>query len=263
MTAKSLILILGDQIGEGNPALEDAQPGRDVILLAEVAEEAGYVRHNRHKIVLLFAAMRHQRDALRQRGFEVIYFTLSEGISSLREAVSRALQMTSAGAVRLCEPGEYRLAAEMAGWKAELGVPVTLLPDTRFLASSEDFSSWARGRKQLRMEYFYREMRRRYHLLLDADGKPEGDKWNYDAQNRRGWRNQETIPERPDVRPDALTLEVIAEVRAAFADNPGDLDQFRLAVTPAQARAQFDWFCEHALGLFGTYQGDSSASASS
>jgi len=155
--------------------------------------------------------------------------------------------------VHVCAPGEYRLAEAMADWSVSLGVPVTLHEDTRFLASSEDFSRWAAGRKQLRMEYFYRDMRKRYGVLLDG-AEPCGGKWNYDAENRAGWRNQVSIPDRPDVPPDEITRQVIKEVGERFPDNPGDLSQFRLAVTHGDAQVQFDWFCEHALDNFGTYQ---------
>ncbi len=148
----------------------------------------------------------------------------------------------------------------MAGWGQRLGIAVTLHEDTRFLSSKEDFAHWASGRKQLRMEYFYRDMRKRYRLLMEGD-QPEGGKWNYDANNRQGWRGQVDIPERSAPVLDALTQEVIAEVATAFPDYPGDLSTFRWAVTAEEAEQELDWFCEHALPLFGTYQ-DALAEAS-
>ena len=77
--------------------------------------------------------------------------------------------------------------------------------------------------------------------------EPACGKWNYDADNRVGWRNQVEILDRPDIRPDAMTSEVIDMVLANFPDNPGDLRQFRLAVTKTDARRQFDWFVENSL----------------
>jgi len=248
-----LILILADQLGMNNPALSEARPGQDLILLAEVAEEAHYVRHNRHKIVLLFSAMRHFAQALRAQGFEVIYYHLKDDVASLEAAVARATTAGGIKQLRVCAPGEFRLWQAMTGWSASLNIAVEVLDDTRFLSSLAQFNQWTEGRKQLRMEYFYREMRKRYDILLD-DGEPVGGKWNYDADNRVGWRNQTPIPQRPDVSPDALTQEVIAEVLVAFPNNPGDLQQFRLAVTHADAERQFEWFCQHALDQFGTYQ---------
>jgi deoxyribodipyrimidine photolyase-related protein len=255
MTEKAVLrLVLGDQLGPGSPVLRDADRKRDVILLAEVREEASYVRHNRHKIALIFSAMRHFARSLEDDGYTVVYRSFEEGVASLRDAVAEALEESGAVAVAATAPGEYRLLAEMQGWQKDFDVPVHLREDDRFLASAEDFERWASGRKQLRMEYFYREMRRRYELLLDDDGEPEGGQWNYDEENRSGWRGKEEVPERPQAKADSITKAVLALVEAEFPDNPGDLAQFRLAVTPEGAQEHFDWFCDHALERFGTYQ---------
>jgi len=248
-----LILVLADQLSDSNPVLEGADPARDVIVMAEVAEEANYVRHNRHKIVLLFSAMRHYAKRLRDRGFNVVYFELTDAVPSLELACQRALSQFPSEVLRVCAPGEYRLWAAMQDWHTTLGVSVDIVEDSRFLSPLDDFRLWAKGRKQLRMEYFYRDMRKRYGILLDGV-EPVGGKWNYDAENRVGWRGQVDIPTRPDVSPDAITRAVITLVQTQFPDNPGDLDQFRLAVTHTDAALQFDWFCENALGDFGTYQ---------
>ena len=254
MNDSKLILVLGDQLSTQQPALRAAVPGRDIILMAEVAEEASYVRHNRHKIALLFSAMRHFQHELESLGFRVEYVPFEAGTPSLEDAVSQVLDANDVSEVMICEPGEYRLLEQMKEvWPRTLGTRVTLLEDDRFLASHTDFAEWAQGKKQLRMEFFYRKMRQRYQILMDGS-EPAGGKWNYDADNRVGWRNQVEIPDRPDIRPDAMTSEVIEMVLAKFPDNPGDLRQFRLAVTKTDAGRQFDWFVENTLGDFGTYQ---------
>ena len=252
MSEPALILVLGDQLSPSHGALRDARPGVDTIVMAEVREEATYARHNRHKIALIFAAMRHCCQALRAAGFSVIYYDYEAGKTSLLEAVESALQSCSAASVRCCEPGEYRLQAALQQWS--LSVPLEIVPDDRFLASHGEFADWAKGRKQLRMEYFYRLMRRKYNVLLDAEGAPEGGKWNYDASNRQGWRGKEQVPARPGVDVDDTTRTVIDLVKREFPDHPGDLDEFYLGVTAEQAETHLQWFVEHALPRFGQYQ---------
>lgn len=252
MTGPTLILLLGDQLTHDRGALSAARPGTDHVVMAEVRAEASYVRHNRHKIALVFAAMRHFRDELRERGFAVHYYSYEQGVETLLDAVRDALQHCAAEVLRCCHPGEYRLLRDIQDWR--LAVPVQLCEDDRFLASAAQFASWAEGRKQLRMEHFYREMRRKHALLLDDAGKPEGGKWNYDARNRKGWRAEQAVPQRPRPRQDALTDEVLTLVAREFPDHPGDLDAFYLATDADGARAQFDWFVDHALDSFGTYQ---------
>ena len=253
MSRETAILLLGDQLSWSHPALQQADPETAVVILAEVCEEASYVRHNRHKIALLFSAMRHFAEALKERGYLVAYYPYEESLSSLLAACERAQEQWRYERLLICEPGEYRLHEQMRSWSDTLGVPIELLEDTRFLASRQDFSDWASGRKQLRMEYFYRDMRKRYGLLMDAD-QPEGGKWNYDADNRTGWRGQCEIPPRPESEHDDITRAVIAIVEVAFPEHPGDLSTFRWAVTHEAAQVELDWFCEHALPAFGTYQ---------
>jgi len=249
----TLILVLGDQLTPGRGALKGAVPGRDSVVMAEVPAEACYVKHNRHKIAFIFAAMRHFCEALRAQGFTVHYFPYSdEGPVDLLAAVTTALQLGDAEEVRCCEPGEHRLLEEIRRW--QLPVTLSLTTDDRFLCSHTAFADWAAGRKQLRMEYFYRDMRRQYGVLLDVSGEPEGGKWNYDAENRKGWRSQVDVPDRPVVIPDEITSQVIELVNREFPDHPGDLQHFYLAVTRRDAEAQLLWFLRNGLPSFGTYQ---------
>ncbi|MEZ5555338.1 cryptochrome/photolyase family protein [Haliea sp.] len=254
MPASRLVLVLGDQLSLANPAIASADPGKDLLLLAEVAEEASYVPHNRHKIALIFSAMRHFAEELRARGFQVHYIRLADGVPSLQAALAQVMERHPCATVRVCEPGEYRLRLAMAGWPQALGIELEMLEDSRFLASHGEFRAWAQGRKQLRMEYFYRDMRRRYGVLLETDGQPAGGRWNYDQENRVGWRQQREIPQRRRLQQSALTREVLAEVAEAFPSNPGDLQQFNYACTATEARSEFDWFLRHALPDFGRYQ---------
>mgnify|MGYP001049661140 CR=1 FL=1 len=254
MAPPAVILVLGDQLTPGRGALRAARPGTDLVVMAEVAAESLYVRHNRHKLVLVLAAMRHCRDELRAQGFEVLYFALEEGLACLTDAVTAGCDRLGSPHLRCCEPGEYRVRELLEHHAAHNGIELAWVQDDRFLATLDEFEQWAQGRKQLRMEYFYRLMRRKHNVLLDAQGEPEGGRWNYDRENRRGWRGQLPIPPRPLPQVDAITREVIALVRQHFPDNPGDLDAYRLATTRAGAEAEFRWFLEHALPHFGTYQ---------
>jgi deoxyribodipyrimidine photolyase-related protein len=79
--SKRLTLILADQLSWQNPALANASPETDELLLAEVKAEATYVRHNKHKIVFLFSAMRHFAEAASERGFTVHYCQYAWNIS--------------------------------------------------------------------------------------------------------------------------------------------------------------------------------------
>src|SRR5690606_10621074 len=124
------------------------------------------------------------------------------------------------------EAGEWRLERAIAGLCERLGLRSIRLPDPHFLCSREDFAHWASRQKTLRMEFFYRRMRLGHRVLVDADGKPEGGRWNFDADNRGGFpaAGPGELPQPPGFPPDALTREVLDLVERRFPDHPGSLD---------------------------------------
>nr|WP_216366821.1 cryptochrome/photolyase family protein [Halovulum dunhuangense] len=242
---------MGDQLSPGLSALRAADKAHDVVVMAEVRAEAGYVRHHRKKIAFLFAAMRHFAETLRAEGWRVAYgrYDDPETAGSIpAELVRRAAEYGVETAIAT-ECGEWRLRAALA----ECPVPVEVQADDRFLCPREDFAAWARGRKQLRMEYFYRDMRRRTGLLMEGDD-PAGGQWNYDHDNRKPADRDLFMPAPPRFEPDAITEEVLDVVEKHFPDHPGDLRPFWFAVTPDQAQAAADAFFRAALPHFGDYQ---------
>ena len=177
-----LVLVLGDQLTTSLSALQKTDKANDVVVMAEVADEASYVPHHPKKIAFTFAAMRKFAAKLPNDGWTVAYSKLDdpENAGSITgELLRRASQFDAAGVV-YTEPGEWRLIKTLG----DLPIKTHSLPDRRFIASHDEFDQWAEGRKALRMEYFYREMRRKTGLLMDGD-QPEGGKWNYDHDNRK------------------------------------------------------------------------------
>lgn len=252
----TLRLVLGDQLSPNLSALRGASTAHDVILIAEVMSEATYVRHHKKKIAFLFAAMRHFADELRAAGFRVRYVRLDdpENTGSLRTEVARALEdAPDLASVVLTKPGEWRVLEDMETWKTLFPVPVQLLEDDRFIVSLAEFRDWAQGRKQLRMEYFYRDVRRRSGLLMDGDA-PVGGQWNLDHENRKRLPKTLVPPPRLLPEPDELTRDVMRLVEARFGNHFGDLEPFVFATTRAGAEAARDHFIDDILPGFGDYQ---------
>ncbi|GAB4531792.1 MAG: cryptochrome/photolyase family protein [Roseibium sp.] len=252
---RNLVLVLGDQLSPGISSLSRADRDRDRVLMVEVMEEATYVRHHKKKIAFLFAAMRHFAEELRDAGWHVDYVRLDDdgNTGSFRGEVDRAVRRLSPERVLITEPGEWRVLDDMRAWPDALGCPVDILSDTRFLCSPAEFRAWALDRRQLRMEYFYREMRRKTGLLMEGD-KPAGGQWNFDADNRKPARPDLFMPEPLRFEPDEITREVLDLVAGRFGDHIGDLEPFWFAVTRDGAEAARDRFLEEALAGFGTYQ---------
>jgi deoxyribodipyrimidine photolyase-related protein len=255
MSETILIPILGDQLTPSISALDGVDPARAMVLMMEVADETTYVRHHKKKIAFILSAMRHHADRLRGLGWTVDYVALDDpdNSGSFTGEVVRAVARHDADRIIVTEAGEWRVAAMLDAWETVTGVPVEIRQDTRFVASHRAFADWAEGRKQLRMEYFYREMRRKTGLLMDGDD-PEGGKWNYDSENRKPAERDLLMPRPIAFRPDDGTRAVIALVAERFADHPGTLDGFDFAVTHEEAMRQQRHFLAEALPRFGDYQ---------
>ncbi len=247
--------MLGDQLSDGLSALSDLDPARDVVLMAEVMAEATYVRHHKQKIALIFAAMRSFAVRLEARGVTVRYVRIDDPANthSIVGELHRALDDQPFGAVAITECGEWRLAEALAAFAGVAQVPVDIREDRRFLCTHDRFRRWASGKSDLRMEFFYREMRRETGLLLDA-GKPVGGQWNYDAENRKKLTRGLRPPERLRSPPDAVAREAIADVARLFPDHFGDLDAFGWPTTAEQAETVLADFLSAILPGFGDWQ---------
>ncbi len=246
-----LVLVLGDQLSEGLSALREADKTRDIVVMAEVADEAEYVRHHPKKIALIFAAMRKFSKVLQADGWDVRYGQLDDSANagSIVGELLRRAEETGATEVICTEPGEWRLIGELTDGPFEM----RMLSDDRFIASHAEFEGWAEGRKALRMEYFYRDMRRKTGLLMEGD-KPAGDKWNYDHDNRKPAPDEVTGEGPLWFEPDAEVEEVLALVEARFGKHFGALRPFGFATTRAQALQALAHFVKEALPKFGDYQ---------
>jgi len=105
------------------------------------------------------------------------------------------------------------------------------------------------------MEYWYREQRKRFGVLMDGDD-PVGGQWNFDAENRAafGSAGPGELPPLPRFEPDEITLEVIRYVQSEMAELPGELAEFHWPVTRAQALQAMDDFVRWRLPRFGRYE---------
>lgn len=253
----SLRLILGDQLSSGISSLEGIDLQHDTVLMCEVMEEATYVKHHPKKIAFLFSAMRHFAKMLRQQGISVRYITLDEdgNTGSLTGEIQRAQSLLNVNKVIVTEPGEYRLLDLFKSWHKTLGILVDILPDTRFLATHSEFAAWVNGKKQLRMEYFYREMRKKYHILLEPGTiKPVGGEWNYDKENRKPPKAGMISPSRISHKKSEITKNVLQLVHHQFSQHFGKLEPFHYAVTREEALIELTHFIHTLLPNFGDYQ---------
>jgi deoxyribodipyrimidine photolyase-related protein len=254
---RRLVFVLGDQLDRRSAAFDDFDPAHDAVFMAESIDESidesTATWSSKPRTAMFLAAMRHFAQQAADDGLRVWYNRLDDPAcaASLAEALSQATAVLEPQSVSMVTPGEWRLRETFA---AHAAAPV-LRDDRHFLCSGEDFERHAKGRKQLRMEFFYREMRARHSVLMQ-DGEPAGGQWNFDAENRKSFpaSGPRGVPPPVQFPPDAITREVIALLDQRLAAHPGSLDRFAWPVTRTDALSALEAFIEQRLPLFGDHQ---------
>ena len=253
-----LRLVLGDQLDPQHSWFREVRP--DVVyLLMEVRSETDYVRHHAQKVLAIFAAMRAFATQLQAAGHRVRHVAIDD--ASNRQDIPANLDALAlhygASEVQYQAPDEWRLDRALTDWAAqarERAVTVTPVDSEHFLTARDDCQRLFGDSRQWLMERFYREQRRKHRVLLDADGKPEGGQWNFDADNRKPWKGKPPAP--VDTRPthDHAALWQVIEAAGVQTMGEPQAQAFRWPLDRSEALAQLDHFIAHALPYFGDYQ---------
>ena len=259
MTAprKRLIIILGDQLDEDASALTDFDPAQDTLWMAEVLEESTHVPSSKQRTTVFLSAMRHFAAHLQGRGWPLVYSQLDDAhnTGTLAGELSRAIAQVQPQLLVMTAPGDWRVLQSLRAVAQQHSLPLEIKDDTHFFSTVRDFAAHAATRKQLRLEYFYRELRQKNGILMEGK-KPIGGQWNFDADNRGSFGKQGPglLPTPTRVTPDAITQDVMRLVNDKLANHPGAINQFGWPVTRAQALVALDEFITHRLPSFGLYQ---------
>ena len=254
---RNLVVVFGDQLDHQSAAFDGFDPARDLVWMAEVTAEANHVRSHKMRIALFLSAMRHFAAELRAKGVNVEYRKLGtkDNRGTLETELLAAVTKFLPERIVAVEPGEFRIEQMLKELAAEARIMLEIRSDRHFFCKREEFAAWAKAHKQLRMEFFYREMRKRHNVLLD-DGAPVGGQWNFDAENRGSFGKSGPRDVKPpmEFKPDETTREVLELVEANFPDHPGSLQHFNLPVSATEAERALKDFVENRLAQFGNYQ---------
>ncbi|MBU3648127.1 MAG: cryptochrome/photolyase family protein [Limnohabitans sp.] len=254
---KRLILILGDQLDAEASALCDFNPAHDTLWMAEVLEESTHITSSKQRTTVFLSAMRHFAAQLQARDWPLRYSRIDsdDNTHSLAGELSKTIQQLQPQQLVMTAPGDWRVLQSLRAVAKQHDVPLEVRDDTHFFSTVREFAEHAKGRKQLRLEFFYRELRQKTGLLMENQ-KPIGGQWNFDAENRGSFGKQGPglLPAPSRFAPDAVTQEVIDWVNTALANHPGSVAQFGWPVTRAQALVALDEFITHRLPSFGLYQ---------
>jgi deoxyribodipyrimidine photolyase-related protein len=247
-----MLVILGNQLF---PRQFLPPQAKGPVFMAEDVGLCTYEKHHQQKIVLFLAAMRSYRDELRAAGYDVHYVELdTSDARSYEEKLADVLQTTNTGSITHFEIEDKPFEQRLIAFAGDRRLGREELPSPMFLCSRADFADFAAGKSRLLMGDFYKQQRRRLSILVNGDGQPVGDRWSFDADNRK------KLPrsvEPPAVASPARTRHVddlIDLVKREFGTHPGNAEGFRWATTRTDALDLLDDFVARRLAQFGPYE---------
>ena len=287
-TCRNLNIIFGDQLNRTSELFKDIDLEQDTFWMAEVREASLKPASHKQRSLLFISAMRHFAQSLRDDKIPIIYLTLDDGFDTFSDALIHSIKEYRPQKIRCVLPGDYAVLQSLKQVCIAENISLEILPDNHFISLPGEFTRWAKGKTEWRMEFWYRELRKRTGILMEGK-KPVGGDWNYDKNNRGHFDKYG-----PGMLKPALMFEMDEITRAAqndiekyFPDNPGVIkpdstksltmhpfnnksfkpissnrenakrdvtDFFGWAVTREQALELFDHFVQYQLPLFGEYQ---------
>lgn len=259
---KTLRLILGDQLDPMHPWYECVQD--DVLyVMMEMRQETDYVLHHAQKIIAIFAGMREFARQLINAGHQVCYLKIDDtrNLQTLIANLEAVLAQSGAQRFEWQAPDEYRLDQQLDHWFAESELQGGKITSAHFMSNRLEARKLFEGKKQWRMETFYRQMRQKHGVLLEPDGNPVGGQWNFDADNRKPWRGNPSEPDDP--RPKHNHSALWRTIQSAGVTSFGEpcADHFRWPLNRAEALQQMQHFMSRVLPFFGDFQDAMSAQA--
>ncbi|MFK7882867.1 MAG: cryptochrome/photolyase family protein [Phycisphaerales bacterium] len=256
MATPRLAIILGDQLDIEYPDALRLDKTNDIILMVEIADASVKPHSHIQRTVLFLSAMRHHAQRLRDAGWNVDYVSLTEpkNTNSFDGELARAIKRHKPNSVTCVEPGSFDVLDQIESACDPASLELDIIEDPHFLCDHQTFGEWATGRKELVMEYFYREQRKRLGILLTEDGKPEGGDWNFDKENRKPFKKSPDAPPVIQFKPDSITKQVIKDVQQHLPDLPGKIKNFNWPINRDQALQALDDFVDHRIKFFGDHQ---------
>jgi deoxyribodipyrimidine photolyase-related protein len=254
MQFKTLRLVLGDQLNSQHSWFK--KPDKDVLnVLMEIKQETDYVVHNVQKVVAFFLAMRHFADELKMQGHQVVYISLNDQINtqSLTGNLKKLIEQYHITHFEYLLPDEYRLDIQLKNFCADIKISSKAFDTEHFYTSRFELADFFKGKKTYLMESFYRHMRKKHNIMMLA-GEPIGGKWNFDSENRKKLPEKFTLPQPKIFKKNVSHIvELLLQHQIKTIGNV-DAENFIWPVTRKENLDLLDFFAQHLLPLFGTYQ---------
>jgi deoxyribodipyrimidine photolyase-related protein len=235
MSFQRILYVAHDHLNSTRGVLKNANPNTDAVVLVESSRMTTGRPWHKERLFFLLSSARHFAAMLSEAGFTVRYLQAATTVDGLKVARKEFGNLP----IICAEPSSFKQFAQLK----EFGVE--FIENDFFLTSRELFKLWAEKQKSFVMENFYRAQRTRLDILM-TNGKPEGERWNYDAENRLPPPKNYSWPKYLEHERDEIDQSVAKQL---------DFTPTKTwATTRAGALRQLDNFIKNHLHAFGPYE---------
>lgn len=251
---RTLRLILGDQLDIKHSWFQKNDENI-IYVIAEMRQETDYVKHHIQKVVAFFLSMRIFYTTIQAQGHQVVYFQITDpdNPQDLEKIIAVCIEKHKIEKFEYQLPDEYRLDQQLKTICSNLRINSEAFDSEHFYTTRHELSQFFEGKKLLLMENFYRNMRKKHHILMNGSA-PLGNQWNFDAANRKKYKGEVPVPSEKNFHSNAS--EIVAQINQAGIITFGNLDEnnFSWPTSRKQSLEVLDYFCINLLKYFGDYE---------
>ena len=250
---KVLRIVFADQLSLSNLAINNINKD-DFLLFYEPLDTFYEIRHHKHKITLLISSLRKLLTKVKHTN--ILHHKITKkNNQNLKDALFEIVDKNNINKIMVSKPSDFKIYKDLLFFSQSNNIELEILEDKKFISNVEDFTDWASDKKTRIQEYYYRWLRKKYNIFMNQEGKPIGDKWNFDKDNRKGIKQLKSdIPERKKLIPDQITFDAMVDVEECFPNSIGTLENFNWATTHKEAENLLDDFIERFLVNYGAFQ---------
>ncbi len=240
--------ILGNQLNKELAGFKEIDRKKDVILLIESKKRSQWRNVHKQKLVLVFSAMRHFAEELKEAGYTVDY----RKTHSFAEGLKEHLKDYDSEICLLHEPTDYFIEKDFDKLHKIINFKI-LSEKPLFLVGKKDWEKYLPKDKSWKQEKVYQRLRKEQNILMEGD-RPVGGKWSYDTENRKPPKEGLRFEEPLNFLPDEITKEVMEKVSWEYPDHFGEMESFSWPVTREESLKALEYFIYQRLKTFGDYQ---------
>ena len=250
MTNKSAFIVFPHQLFKDIELLKNAD---EVYLVEEYLYFKQY-KFQKQKLVFHRASMKYYESYLNENKVKVNYIDANSPTSDIRYLLShlQAKQVTKINYYDVCD---YLLEKRINTSCLKFNCEVNKFESRLFINTAADLELYFGVRSKYFQTDFYTHQRKKLNILLDANKKPLGGKWSYDADNRLKYPKSKTAPEVQFPAKNKYYSEAIEYVENNFPNNYGAISKtFIYATTHQESQDWLKQFLEKRFSEFGQYE---------